>query len=622
MWLRDDRACECRSSIRRIEGKVVLTVDADGCPGEGDLVDEPGCRETAVRALEERDAEVVRVRRSGRERRYDGAGARLLVAAGRLAERLRFRDEELAETVCRDPIGAAGIATDRAGTISTAATETGITECVARIEGYDDAFRPWVGPSFAGARFDRCVPDGARLRERRALGTGATVTLYNTDDGGYYRIEPAEIGLCSGATETLARARERLASGAVAGGDRAPGRAVRAVADDDDPVGMLTAVLEKHTTGQGVFADLLADPAVSDAFVTAPASETPVRVVADDERLVTNVRLTPRGVERFASRLRRASGRAFSRASPTLDATVETGGRDVRAAAVSPPASDGVGVALRAHGDQTWTLPALVENGTLPANAGALLSLAVQRGAAGLVAGPRGAGKTTLLGALLWELPPAVRTVVVEDTPELPVDALRTAGRDVQPLRTEIEDRNGPSISPREALTTALRLGEGALVVGEVRGEEAVTLYEAMRVGASGNTVLGTIHGDGPEVVRERLVTDLGVSSSSFRATDVVVELRPPPDRRVTGIYEVRSAADGTSFVGLYERTGDRLEPTGRIDRGNSELVAGLATPGSEYDDVRTVLERRERLLERLAATDRIDPAAVTNAYRGRGSGR
>ncbi|ESP87756.1 ATPase, T2SS/T4P/T4SS family, partial [Candidatus Halobonum tyrrellensis] len=256
-----------------------------------------------------------------------------------------------------------------------------------------------------------------------------------------------------------------------------------------------------------------------------------------------------------------------------------------------------------------------------------LCSLAVERGAAGLVAGPRGAGKTTALGALLWELPAATRAVVVEETPELPTDALGDAGRDVQPLRVGTDDDD--ALSPTEAVRAALRLGEGSLVVGEVRGEEARALYEAMRVGAAADAVLGTIHGTDAASVRERVVSDLGVSESSFAATDFVLTLGP--DRRLDGFEEVVTAGGGsdttgddTRFAPLFDRgdasgRGDdagAATPTGRVDRGESALVAGLARPSESYADVRTALETRAERFRDLAADGRVgvDAAGVTSA--------
>jgi hypothetical protein len=115
-------------------------------------------------------------------------------------------------------------------------------------------------------------------------------------------------------------------------------------------------------------------------------------------------------------------------------------------------------------------------------------------------------------------------------------------------------------------------------------------------VGDSGSAVLRTIHGDRGAGVRERVVTDLGVPESSFAATDLIVTLRPPDDgadRRVAAVEEVIDGDDGVRFAPLFETADGDLSATGRIDRGNSRLVADLAAAGESYADVRTELEDR-----------------------------
>ncbi|MFB6155501.1 MAG: ATPase, T2SS/T4P/T4SS family [Haloferacaceae archaeon] len=624
---RDDAAATCRCDPRFEEptghvgdAGVELVVDASECPGAGDLAAAPYCRAAVVDALSSRDADVVRTRARGVERTYEGDAAALLLAAGRFVEHAAFHDEVLADTARRDPLRAARQATGRAGPVSTVAAETGLAAVAERHADYAAALDPFVGPTVAQSRVSLRAPDGAALADRWELETGATVRRYRTDAGPAYHLEPAEARLDASETETLALAHEVLATGGVGDGERAPGRAVRRVASDDAPVERLAAVLEKHTRGLGVLEDLFADPRVTDVFATAPVSETPLSVVVDGDRHGTNLRLTPDGAATLASRFRFESGRGFSRASPTLDAVVEpqTGER-VRVAGVTAPASEGFGFAFRSHGGEAWTLPRLVAEGTLGPEAAALLSVAAERDAAVLVAGPRGAGKTTLLGALLWELDPGVRAVVVEDTPELPVESLREAGRDVQAVATATDA--GAVLSPDDALRTALRLGEGALVVGEVRGGEAATLFEAMRVGASDGAVLGTIHGEGAASVRERVVADLGVPASSFAEADAVVSLTATDRRRVSAIEEVRRRDDGVSFASLFGGDDDRdgAEPTGTVSRGNSRLVSSLARGDETYADLRTLLGERAALLERLAATDRTRPDDVVECYRGRG---
>jgi len=591
-WFERDTTTEaCQCTTRHEDG--VLLVNAGDCPGRGALADEPACRRTVVDALSDRDAESIVTRRAGRERAYLDEDAALLCAAGRFVDRIATHEQRLAERASTDPVAAAEEATGRAGPAATIAAETGLALCAQRI-GDIEALVPHVGPTVSHVRAALDPPTECRLRDSESLSTGATVRVYERDDARpLYHLEPLTATLDDTAMSTLALARRLVADGTVTG-QRAAWRAVRAVASEDEPIERLGSVLDRHTTGYGMLADLFDDPRVTDVFATAPIPERPLQVRLDGELLTTNLRMGQRGVEAFTSTLRCESGRAFSRASPTIDATADVGDRRVRIAGTTAPVSDGPAFALRAHDRTVWTLPQLIDNETMPAGAAALLSVAVTRGAATLVAGPRGAGKTTLLGALLWELDGGVRTLVMEDTPELPVEQLQADGRDVQSLVTESGD--GPGLAPDETLRTALRFGEGALVVGEVRGEEARVLYEAMRVGANASAVLGTIHGDGGEDVRERVVADLDVPASSFATTDLVVTMTPGEaggGRRVAAIEEVVDSSDGLQFPALYSLDDGRLRPTGRIERGNSRLVAALANSDESYAAVREQLSQR-----------------------------
>ncbi|MWV66076.1 type II secretion protein [Halorubrum sp. JWXQ-INN 858] len=598
--------CDCSASFHEpvgtgVDDRVVLAIDADGCAGAGDLASSPACRATVVRALTDRDADVVRTRHGGRERSYAGRSVALLVAAGRFREQVRFHEERLADRVARDPLGAAREAAGRAGPSSRIAAETGLDALAAAAVDEASALRAHAGPTVAAARVAADPPADATLVDRWEVRTDATVRLYEGSGPlRTYHLTPPSASLDADALATLAAARDGLLADP-AGGDRAPGRAVRAVATDADPVPELAAALRRHTRGFGVLEHVFADDRVSDATLTAPVAENPLRVVVDGERCATNVRLPPEGAATLASRLRRTSGRGFSRASPTLDATIGTESGTVRVAATTAPASDGLSFTFRRGDPESWTLARLVDAGTLTPAAAGLLSVAVERGVSGLVAGGRGAGKTTALGSLLWELSPSTRAILVEDTPELPADALASADRDVQRLRVG----GGAELSPSEAVRTALRLGGGALVVGEVRGEEAAALYEAMRVGAAGETVLGTIHGEDPAAVRERVVTDLGVSASSFATTDLVVVL---DDHRLHTVAEVVDHGGDTAFEPLFERTGNGLAATGRIDRGESRLVDGLASPEGSYATVRDAIDRRTERIRAAVEAGRIEP--------------
>ncbi|UIP01158.1 Flp pilus assembly complex ATPase component TadA [Halobaculum sp. CBA1158] len=638
-----DAACRCRTrtaadSRSGVTDATALLVDADACDGS-DIARDEACRATVIDALVDADADTVRVRSDGRDRVYAGRSAALLLAAGRFADAVAVRDPDLAERVRTDPVAVARTALGRAGPVARLVAETGLAACVegvgddpAGVSGPDltDILRPGVAPVIALGRTVPRPPPDATLRNTTDLSTGGTVAVYDRDGPlPHYHLRPVTDGLDVSALATLEAARDRLANGTVESGDRAAGRAVRrAVAasraetgraeteedahagpgNDPVPIETLADVLDRHTRGLGVLDDVFADPRVTDASLSPPAADSPLRVVVDGEAMTANVELSAGELAALSSRVRAESGRAFSRASPTTDAALG----DVRVAAVTDPASDGPGFAFRRRDDEPWTLPRLVAVGSVPPAVAGLLSVAVERGAAVLVAGPRGAGKTTLLGAMCYELPPATRSVVVEDTPELPLEALREAGRDVQGLRVGT-DADAP-LSPTEAVRTALRLGEGAIVVGEVRGEEARALYEAMRVGAAADAVLGTIHGTGGASVRERVVSDLGVPPSSFAATDLVVTLGP--DRRLAAVEEVRDGGpDG--FAALADRETGDATMTGLLDRGESALAADLGGPDGDYADVRAAVRERTEVISDLAAAGRTDAAAVADGYNG-----
>ena len=188
--------------------------------------------------------------------------------------------------------------------------------------------------------------------------------------------------------------------------------------------------------------------------------------------------------------------------------------------------------------------------------------------------------------------------IVAHNTLELPVSALRRLGYNIQPLKVAAALAKGSAEVPAdEGIRTTLRMGDSALIVGEIRSKEALALYEAMRVGALANVVAGTIHGDSPYGVFDRVVNDLGVPRTSFKATDIIVVANPirTPDglhrwRRVTQITEVRKQWENdplleNGFVDLmkYSTKTDQLEPTDELINGDSEILKGIAGNVKEW---------------------------------------
>jgi flagellar protein FlaI len=606
-------SCGCRTSV---EGDV-LQIDAADCAGQGILQSEPECRATAVDGVSGTGVSVVVTSVRGTSRRYEGRGVDVLRAASRAAVRFRDRDDVLAQRARCDPLGAAREASGRAGTISRIAADAGLTTS---LSSYDAVFKPMVGPTIAGSRVTVEPPETGTLAGREALPTGGIARRYDRADHpvDLLFLEPAGTRVSPRDRATLAAGASALASGDVDGGSIEPARAIRdsPYPIDGDP-DELSSILRKHTQGFGVLEDLFAIDGLTDVFAPAPVVANDLVVTIDGETVRSNVRLTESGAEALASRLRMASGRAFSRATPTLDAGIQlrTSGGRVRATAVRSPVCDGPGFAIRAHATDPWTLPRLVSNETISARLAAVLSLSVERGASILVAGSRGAGKTTLLGALMWTLPTATRIVVLEDTPELPIGALQDQERNVQPLRTDSD----AGIDTSQALRTALRLGEGALVLGEVRGEEAAVLYEAMRVGANASAVLGTIHGDGAGGVRRRVTDDLSVAPTAFVETDLVVTCELASEgkdhsHRVGTVSEVYGPEQGDNAT-LFDAQDAGPEPTGRVRRGNSTLVGTITEPDETYNEVLERLDSRESWYETLVNDAIVSPASVCRAH-------
>ncbi|MCD6478425.1 MAG: Flp pilus assembly complex ATPase component TadA [Candidatus Diapherotrites archaeon] len=315
-------------------------------------------------------------------------------------------------------------------------------------------------------------------------------------------------------------------------------------------IGELSEIVARYSVGYGILEILLSDRKLTDIYLDSPIGETPLYVVHSDfEQCLTNVLYTEREAEALITKLRAMSGRPFDEAHPVLDFDLPE--LETRVAVIGPPlAPDGVAFAFRLHKITPWTLPQFIDVKYLNPLAAGLISFFIDNQATMLVTGSRGSGKTSLLGACILEIPKNTRIIVQEDTLEIPVTYMKKIGLNIQRLKTRSPisvSKTEAEVEPEEALRTALRLGNSALVIGEVRSKEARTLYEAMRIGAAGNVVMGTIHGDSAYAVWDRVVNDLDVPTTSFKATDVVITARPirfygslRRQRRIVEITEIR----------------------------------------------------------------------------------
>ena len=284
--------------------------------------------------------------------------------------------------------------------------------------------------------------------------------------------------------------------------------------------------------GLGPIERLLRDPEVTDVLVNGPndvwierqgSLERTDVAFADDRAVIA-------AVERVIAPL----GLRIDRASPAVDARLPDGSR---LHAVIPPASvDGPIVAVRRFSEAVTDLDALVEVGGITDDGANLLRVSVSDRMNLLVAGGTGAGKTTLLNVLSKEIDESERTVTVEDAAEL-----RLGGHVVRLEARPPNAEGAGEITLRNLLRHALRLRPDRIVVGEVRGPEALDMIQAMSTGHDGS--MSTIHANGPEEALWRLeslaaTADAGVSVDTLRA-------------------QIRSAIDRVVFV--TRRRGSRL---------------------------------------------------------------
>ena len=327
----------------------------------------------------------------------------------------------------------------------------------------------------------------------------------------------------------------------------------------------LCDVVVRYTIGLGIFELLLEDPRLEDIYIDAPCDKNRIYVTLDNVsgynthmRCRTNLIASEREIRNLINTLMRDSGLPYCESSPVMETNMCN--NQARATIVGYPMSpNGDSVAIRKHSTTPWTLTKLIGNGTIDEHDAGLISFLVDNRCTFLVCGARGAGKSSLLSAMLFEMPIEQRILTIEDTLELPGDVMRSMGYKVQSML--IDERMNSDVSKRadEALRVSLRLGESAIILGEVRGDEARTLYQRMRAGRAGSSIMGTIHGDSAKGVYERVVHDIGIPAESFMATDFLI---------VMGTRRERGTNRQTRKIVEFVSTSDTIGEFISVDKG------------------------------------------------------
>jgi len=320
--------------------------------------------------------------------------------------------------------------------------------------------------------------------------------------------------------------------------------------------------------GLGPLEPLLADPTISDILVTTPRLvyiERAGKLYKTPVQFKDNAHLM-RIIEKVVARV----GRRVDESSPLVDARLPDGSRVN--AAIPPVAVDGPLLSIRRFGRDPLTASDLVNMLSLTEGMLVLLKACVQSRLNILISGGTGAGKTTLLNVLSGFISEEERIVTIEDAAELRLRQEHVARMETRPPNIE----GTGAIRIRELVINALRMRPDRIVVGEVRGEEAIDMLQAMNTGHDGS--LTTIHSNSARDALGRLEVMVGMANANMgvrairqqisSALDVVVQIARMSDgsRRVVGITEcVGMEGDLITMqdIFVFEKTG--LTEKGRV---------------------------------------------------------
>ena len=330
----------------------------------------------------------------------------------------------------------------------------------------------------------------------------------------------------------------------------------------------LVSEVHNELFGLGPLEPLLADSTISDILVNTYSNiyierrgklEKTAISFKDDEHLM-------RVIERIVSTV----GRRIDEAQPMVDARLTDGSR---VNAIIPPLSiDGPVLSIRRFGSDPLKMPQLIENGALTREIAMLFEMCVKARLNIIISGGTGAGKTTLLNALSAYIPVDERIVTIEDSAELQLQQPHVVRLETRPQNIEGKGE----VTQRDLVRNALRMRPDRIVVGEVRGGEAIDMLQAMNTGHDGS--LTTIHANTPRDTMARLetmiqMTGMRLSDRAMRqqiasAVDLVIQVARLTDgtRRITSISEITGMEGETMAmqeIFQFERAG--IDANGKV---------------------------------------------------------
>jgi pilus assembly protein CpaF len=293
--------------------------------------------------------------------------------------------------------------------------------------------------------------------------------------------------------------------------------------------------------GLGPLEPLLRDPEVSDIMINGPDV---VFVERKGKLVLTNVRFNDsKHLMQIIDRIVSAVGRRVDETNPMVDARMLDGSRFN--AIVPPLALDGPCVSIRRFGTIPITAEDLVALGSIPRPVLEVLRGAVRSKLNVVISGGTGSGKTTLLNVLSSFIPSSERIITIEDSAELQLQQTHVVRLETRP--SNIEGKG--EIGQRELVKNCLRMRPDRIILGEIRGAEAIDMLQAMNTGHDGS--LATVHSNSSRDALARFETMVGIGMPNMsdksiretiaRALDLILQVDRLPDgsRRILSVTEV-----------------------------------------------------------------------------------
>jgi pilus assembly protein CpaF len=336
-----------------------------------------------------------------------------------------------------------------------------------------------------------------------------------------------------------------------------------AIADRD----RLVQEIADDTLGHGPIEGLLNDDSVTEVMVNGPDD---VWLERDGKLSRTAIRFTDEHhLRRIINKIVGTVGRRIDESSPMVDARLPDGSR---VHAVLPPLSlTGPLLTIRKFSKRRWDLTELRAMGSLTPEAQEFLQRCVAAELNILISGGTGSGKTTLLNALSGSIPDSERIITIEDAAELRLNQRHVLRLEARPKNVEGQGE----VAIRELLRNSLRMRPDRIIVGEVRGAEALDMLQAMNTGHDGS--LSTVHANSPRDALSRVESMVLMAGVEFpmravrqqlsRALDLLVHIARFADgsRRLVNITEVqRMESETITLLDVFEYHTDLNHSEGR----------------------------------------------------------